>query len=97
MPTTRWERQSAGGPVSSEAGVVSGVEQFDAGFFGVSAAEAAAVDPQQRMLLELGYEALHAALQRRSSLAASGVGVCAAIEHIDWQLLQLAVTALTAL
>jgi acyl transferase domain-containing protein len=31
--------------------------KFDAGFFSMTAAEAAGTDPQQRMLLELTYEA----------------------------------------
>ncbi|KAF2792078.1 BcPKS16, polyketide synthase [Melanomma pulvis-pyrius CBS 109.77] len=37
---------------------VNDVRRFDHTFFGVNAKEAAALDPQQRMLLELSYEAL---------------------------------------
>ncbi|MGQ0838837.1 SDR family NAD(P)-dependent oxidoreductase, partial [Actinokineospora sp.] len=37
---------------------VAGVGEFDAGFFGVSPKEAAAIDPQQRLVLELSWEAL---------------------------------------
>ncbi len=32
--------------------------RFDAGFFSMTAAEAAGTDPQQRMCMELAYEAL---------------------------------------
>ncbi|QFU91038.1 Erythronolide synthase, modules 1 and 2 [Amycolatopsis sp. YIM 10] len=39
-------------------GFLDAVDEFDAEFFGISAREAAAADPQQRLVLELGWEAL---------------------------------------
>ncbi|MGW4488740.1 type I polyketide synthase [Amycolatopsis sp. NPDC004368] len=39
-------------------GFVDDLEWFDAGFFGISPREAAEMDPQQRLVLELGWEAL---------------------------------------
>ena len=44
-------------------------------WFGVSPAEAAAMDPQQRMLLERGYDALHGAGLNKSTLIGSLTGV----------------------
>lgn len=39
-------------------GVLSGIEYFDSSLFGISRAEAAVLDPQQRILLELAWAAL---------------------------------------
>ncbi len=39
-------------------GLLDGIEDFDASFFGVTPGEASVLDPQQRLLLELAWEAL---------------------------------------
>ncbi|MEU6353796.1 type I polyketide synthase [Streptomyces sp. NPDC047072] len=54
--------------------VLEGIEEFDAGFFGYSPREAALLDPQHRLFLEVCWEALEdggAAGRRRTS----GIGV----------------------
>jgi acyl transferase domain-containing protein len=42
-------------------GVLAGVEEFDAGFWGYTPKEAATLDPQHRLWLELAHEALESA------------------------------------
>lgn len=42
-------------------GIIEGAEMFDAGFFGISPLEARVTDPQQRIFLELAFNALESA------------------------------------
>ncbi|MEC3998650.1 beta-ketoacyl synthase N-terminal-like domain-containing protein [Actinacidiphila sp. DG2A-62] len=57
--------------------VVDGAELFDAAFFGYSPAEAAATDPQHRLLLACAWEALESAGHDPRGLAEQSVGVFA--------------------
>ncbi|MCA1218799.1 beta-ketoacyl synthase N-terminal-like domain-containing protein, partial [Streptomyces sp. 8L] len=52
-------RRGSDRPIApSRGGFLDAVDEFDAEFFGIPAREAASVDPQQRLVLELGWEAL---------------------------------------
>ncbi|MFF3226938.1 beta-ketoacyl synthase N-terminal-like domain-containing protein, partial [Nocardia suismassiliense] len=64
VPDGRWESAALAGLSDAEAAVLrrgaflDDVAGFDAKFFGVSPREAATMDPQQRLMLELSWEAL---------------------------------------
>ena len=62
-----------------QAGYITDIDRFDAGFFGFRANEAAAMDPQQRMLLELTWHGLedagYADRQRRPASTGIFIGI----------------------
>src|SRR5262249_9935295 len=83
MPAGRWDTvtlpdQEACGPGTTDAGwggFLDQVDQFDPGFFGISPREAVAMDPRQRLMLELGWETLENAGIVPGTLRESRLGV----------------------
>ena len=63
---------------------LSDVERFDAAFFGVTPREAARMDPQHRMLLEVAWHAMEAANIRAETLNGKPVGVFLGITGNDY-------------
>ncbi|SCL15368.1 type I polyketide synthase [Micromonospora inyonensis] len=70
-------------------GVIDGQDQFDPEPFGLSDAEAALMDPQQRLFLEACWRALEAA-GHGNGIGAGAVGVFAGAAHSDYLMRNLA-------
>eukprot|EP00966_Prymnesium_polylepis_P271611 6275193-Prymnesium_polylepis.1 len=64
---------------------MSGIELFDNTHFSMSPAEVTSIDPQQRVLLELSYEALHTDARRKQTLSQANIGVFVGIDYNDFQ------------
>jgi phthiocerol/phenolphthiocerol synthesis type-I polyketide synthase C len=83
IPDERWTKAfyfhpnhaARGKSYTWAAGIIENVAQFDAGFFGISPRESEQIDPQQRILLELAWEALEDSGIPASRLAGEDVGV----------------------
>nr|QVV57688.1 KR domain-containing protein [Myxococcales bacterium] len=83
----RWPLDAAHGaaPTPRRAGLLDAVDGFDAAFFGLSRSEAAGLDPQHRLLLELAWEALEDAAQPIPRLEGSRTGVFFGLSSRDYQ------------
>lgn len=70
-----WESWPVGGDFPEWGGFVDEIDRFDAAFFSISPREARHIDPQQRILLELAWEALEDARIPPAKLECRPVGV----------------------
>ncbi|MBM5574133.1 polyketide synthase [Deefgea sp. CFH1-16] len=88
----RWSKEAflhanknhAGTSYTFKAGSIGDISGFDAGFFGIAPREAAQMDPQQRILLELSWEALENAGIKPSTIRGSQCGVYIGIASADY-------------
>ncbi|MHB1859845.1 MAG: SDR family NAD(P)-dependent oxidoreductase, partial [Solirubrobacteraceae bacterium] len=67
-----------------EGGFLYDAAEFDADFFGIPPREALAIDPHQRLLLELSWEAIERAGIAPGSLRGSDTGVFAGVMYHDY-------------
>ncbi|MBF0100073.1 MAG: SDR family NAD(P)-dependent oxidoreductase [Desulfobacterales bacterium] len=65
-------------------GFLKNVDTFDARFFGISRREAESLDPQQRVLLEVTWEALEHANQSQQHVFGKSVGLYIGISTFDY-------------
>lgn len=92
VPPDRWDidafydpHPGTPGKMSSRwGGFLNQVDQFDPGFFGILPRRAKLLDPQQRLVLEVAWEALENAALAPAKLAGSKTGVFIAISHNDY-------------
>jgi hybrid polyketide synthase/nonribosomal peptide synthetase FtdB len=84
------DKAKPGRLVGGRGGYIDGFDEFDPAFFGISPREAEHMDPQQRKLLEVAWEALEDGGQRPAELAGRDVGVFVGAFTLDYKILQFA-------
>jgi acyl transferase domain-containing protein len=97
VPADRWDAAALYDPDPTAAGksytragaFLRDVDMFDAAFFSISPREATAMDPQQRVLLEVAWEALEDAGHVPHRLEKRNCGVFVGACHADYARLRL--------
>lgn len=92
IPSDRWDADALYHPEPATpgkmntrwGGFLDQVDQFDAGFFGITRREAERMDPQQRLFLEVSWEALENAGVAPNQLSGSATGVFVGIASINY-------------
>lgn len=94
LPMGRWSEYAQDAEVqrriensNTRGGYLRDISSFDAEFFGISPVEAANTDPQQRIILELVWEALEHAHLPANELRGTDVGVFLGASSHDYAML----------
>ncbi|MCL2366506.1 MAG: type I polyketide synthase [Oscillospiraceae bacterium] len=96
VPQDRWDRHTyyhadrgfSGKTVSQRGGFIDNFDKFDPLFFGITPREAACIDPQQRILMEVSWEAMEDAGIVTKDYAGSDTGVFIGAFTVDYQHVQ---------
>lgn len=90
VPSERWDWRASTSPETGEGtamrwgGFLSDVDQFDASFFKIPPTDAAYMDPQQRLMLEVAWHGIeHGGLDPRT-LSGSNTGVFVGLTGSDY-------------
>ena len=92
IPASRWNLEEFYDPTGEQPGKISvrqaallnDIEEFDPQFFGITPREAVQIDPQQRILLEVAWEALENAGMPADQIVKSNTGVFVGIATNDY-------------
>jgi acyl transferase domain-containing protein/acyl carrier protein len=92
VPSSRWNMndfydsnsETPGKTYTKHGGFLQSVDEFDPLFFGISPREAASMDPQQRILLEVAWQALCNANQNPKELKGTQTGVFVGISTNEY-------------
>ncbi len=92
VPSSRWDLDTFYDPDPTQphkmstrwGGFLENIDQFDPTFFGITPREANTIDPQQRLILEVAWEALEDAGQVPQRLSGSKTGVFIGISSHDY-------------
>jgi len=92
IPHDRWDwrfyfnrnAEAPGAMYSVRGGFVDDIDSFDADFFGLAPREATMLDPQQRLLHEVAWQALEDAAIRPDRLRHSRTGIFTGLSNFDY-------------
>ncbi|CEM32068.1 unnamed protein product [Vitrella brassicaformis CCMP3155] len=92
VPLTRWnvdevydaDPDAKGKCYTRKAAFMEAADMFDNAFFNIGPAEVNCMDPQQRLMLEVGYEAFHSAGLSREKLIGQDMAVLIGCCSQDW-------------
>ncbi|WP_460930938.1 SDR family oxidoreductase, partial [Oleiagrimonas citrea] len=93
VPSERWNLDDVYDPVAGtpgkmntrHGGFISDIEEFDAAAFGIAPREAERMDPQQRAMLEIAWEAFEDAGLNRQAVRGAPIGVFVGLSNQEYR------------